>query len=524
MLHHKCMMAKAKWLMLLLLFATGATHAEEAAVSENLELRRDAKNAFYTYNYPSVDADGNPIVLSSAMVSWRPSYDPKDSIETVLIFCHVTITTNYECPSSYMDEGSLGSDVGIIQTLPVMGLTYERLRHSIIIMPDYEGYGVTKDRPHPYLSQRLTARQVVDAVTYGLQLYQKLVEACTNPPLQSDWKTFCMGYSQGGAVALATQRHIEENGLSEELHFSGSLCCSGPYDLVANMQYYVEDDGNSHGVSTAHRKNKLSMPVVMPLILKGMCDTHPDMKAQKLTDYFSKKFLDTGIIGWIEDKAKDKSEQKKTDDITKLFYEQAEKGLTASDGTVYTPQEMQQMFTTHSRSFGITGYTYIVYADMREVLRSDCYKYLSNRDSMAIVPEQPCGAMQNLHRALVDNSLVEGWEPQHRIVFLHSKYDTIVPYDNYESFVAAHPDADYRHEELSGDHLDAATSFFSGLLTTGYKKHFEWLAEGPQIPTDIISLQSNPSEASRIYDLSGRQVVRRTRHGIYIQHGRKVVY
>jgi len=38
--------------------------------------------------------------------------------------------------------------------------------HCIVIASDYEGYGLTKDRAHPYMVQNLTARQVADAVTY----------------------------------------------------------------------------------------------------------------------------------------------------------------------------------------------------------------------------------------------------------------------------------------------------------------------------------------------------------------------
>lgn len=85
--------------------------------------------------------------------------------------------------------------------------------HCIIIAPDYEGYGITKDQPHPYLSQRTTAQQVADAVRYGLKLYEKTVSEGTIPallPMKSDWRSFCVGYSQGGAVSLATQRLIEE--------------------------------------------------------------------------------------------------------------------------------------------------------------------------------------------------------------------------------------------------------------------------------------------------------------------------
>jgi hypothetical protein len=42
----------------------------------------------------------------------------------------------------------------------------------LVILADYEGYGHTASRPHPYLYQELTARQVVDAVRYGIALYK----------------------------------------------------------------------------------------------------------------------------------------------------------------------------------------------------------------------------------------------------------------------------------------------------------------------------------------------------------------
>ena len=44
----------------------------------------------------------------------------------------------------------------------------------------------------------------------GLELYQKMAkESETLLPMKSDWRSFCMGFSQGGAVSLATHREIE---------------------------------------------------------------------------------------------------------------------------------------------------------------------------------------------------------------------------------------------------------------------------------------------------------------------------
>ena len=92
--------------------------------------------------------------------------------------------------------------------------------------------------------------QVMDGVAYGLELYQKLVASNQALPFKSNWRTFAYGYSQGGAVALAVHRYIEQNDLSEELRFRGSICGDGPYDLIATLRYYLEDDGKSYDTST----------------------------------------------------------------------------------------------------------------------------------------------------------------------------------------------------------------------------------------------------------------------------------
>lgn len=91
-------------------------------------------------------------------------------------------------------------------------------------------------------------------------------------------------------MALATHRFIEQNGLTDELNFAGSVCGDGPYDPIATLMYYVKQY-NDHYV--------MSMPVVLPLILKGMCDSNPYMKNHQVSDYLSSDFLATGILGWL---------------------------------------------------------------------------------------------------------------------------------------------------------------------------------------------------------------------------------
>ena len=98
------------------------------------------------------------------------------AIESVHLYSHYTVTANSQCPTSattttldFIPLSTMfeGTDNDEKRT------AYNLVKRSIAIMPDYEGYGVSIDRPHPYLAEAVTARQVVNALTYGLELYGK---------------------------------------------------------------------------------------------------------------------------------------------------------------------------------------------------------------------------------------------------------------------------------------------------------------------------------------------------------------
>ena len=148
--------------------------------------------------------------------------------------------------------------------------------NCLVIMPDYEGYGVTANRAHPYLYQELTARQCIDALMYGKALYNSDPELENiRHPMRDDYRCMSVGYSQGGSVSMACHRFIEQCGLNKDLHFVGSLCGDGPYDPMATVMYYVKNDLEG---------KTMSMAVVLPLIIKGMLDTNPYMRNHKPED------------------------------------------------------------------------------------------------------------------------------------------------------------------------------------------------------------------------------------------------
>ena len=498
----------------------------QAEPSERLtKLHAFIKSTVYTFNYPTVNTAGERIVLSSALVAWTPDdgYDG-DSIESVHIYSHATIGSDEERPST----DGFSKEQLMLQTLPrrtygdyAGDVRADYVGRCIIIAPDYEGFGVTKDVPHPYLSQRLTAQQVLDGVNYGLDLYRKLAAEKSDDdpllPIKSDWRTFAIGYSQGGAVTLALQRLIEEEGLAESLHFKGSICGDGPYDLIETMRYYFEDDGTSYGAETDHRKGICTYPVVVPMIIKGMCATHPAIAPYPIEDYLSQQLLDTNVLAWID------SKEYTTSQMSKMWYDQLQSGLDA-DGRHYSPEQMAEMFSSPKED-KVSGH-------LDKMFTTATFDYLNNADNLSVVPAEAANAQQALHRALADNSVVTGWEPRHPIQFYHSRSDMVVPFGNYLAFRDAHPDGEgsiYRINDTfsEDDHMTAAISFFAELcLTEGIVNDFEWICETAN-STGIISVNGSwlmVQGSDAWYTLDGLKLQGKpTQKGIYINKGVKKV-
>lgn len=445
----------------------------------------------YSFKYPSVDANGNKVILSSLMgVPRRHFQIGFAKPNNLLIGCHETITSNWECPTNYNNGGSFKTGVGMM----LMYTRYDRIRQPccLVIMPDYEGYGLTASRAHPYLYQELTARQVVDAVRYGLALYNKQIGFTDFSNFEDGWQSVSIGYSQGGSVALAVHKFIEENGLDEMLHYAGSVCGDGPYDPVAHLRYYVTDDGENYNISdndkTTHDAGTVTMPIVMPLILKGMCDSNPLMRQHSVDEYLSPKFLSTGSLEMIEAKKNPKKkDQFSTEAVTKRYQEQCKNGTnnwvhvtdpysteTGSYRLFYSSAEICQMFYKTTKPFLIFG-DYTVFGRLHEMLTPDSYKYFTTTSNFEdangnrVLPTKR-GFMEDLHRALESNNLTVGWTPKHRVGFYHSTYDTVVPFVNLCSFVKNQNGLTYYFSDVSSGARMAAGGAYPSHVTADRTK------------------------------------------------------
>ena len=245
-----------------------------------------------------------------------------------------------------------------------------------------------------------------------------------------------------------------------------------------------------------------------------MLDTHPDMQTHKLEDYLSQQFLDTGIMDWIASKTFT------TGDLSKKWYQQLQAGLDAN-GRHYTPAQMAELFYSPSSND--------VWGKLDKLFTPGFYAYIQASKDFETVPTERGDVWQDIHRAMMDNSLCTGWEPQHRIQFIHSRGDMVVPYGNYLAFRDAHPDDEGELFRIDNsinttDHTAAGTQLFTNLVLGSYGEYFTWLDESPN-PTSLKpAFAERNGEGTAWFTLDGRRLNSRPKaKGLYIYGGKKIL-
>ena len=196
--------------------------------------------------YESIDTDYDLITLSGKVV--MPA---NGKFDRYILVSHYTIGSDREAPSNaYPLEGLLCS----------MGYA--------LICPDYIGYGVTRDKVHPYLVMDITAMNVVDMYLSVKNFF----EAAGIRPKYDD--IYLLGYSQGGATTMAVEyiietlynRVLEDDPIQIRRVFAGG----GPYDVQATYNRFVTTDVADY-------------PIAVPLVLQGMIvGNHLDLDPQKI--------------------------------------------------------------------------------------------------------------------------------------------------------------------------------------------------------------------------------------------------
>ena len=199
--------------------------------------------------YWSTDPQGDSLLVSGRVYLPKRRY-----LNGIVIANHYTMTSDIEVPSNMISMESVFT-----------------MKGYAVIMPDYVGYGLSRDEVHPYLHWRSAAQTAIDLLNYLPALLTHYGYSYSNDVIIS-------GYSQGGAVALGVARMIEE--MQDECETDWTIrklyAGAGPYDPAATYLYSLERD-------------TMGIPAAIPLIVMGLSDAY-DLDF-KLEEFFREPLL-----------------------------------------------------------------------------------------------------------------------------------------------------------------------------------------------------------------------------------------
>jgi hypothetical protein len=95
----------------------------------------------------------------------------------------------------------------------------------IVVAPNYAGYDISTLGYHPFLNAEQQSGEMIDILTAARKALPNTMSSATS----DGGKLFVTGYSEGGHVAMATERALEASGAT----VTGAAPMSGPYALEA---------------------------------------------------------------------------------------------------------------------------------------------------------------------------------------------------------------------------------------------------------------------------------------------------
>jgi len=170
----------------------------------------------YSVTYKTTNVEGEDILASGAVL-----LPISDEVLPLLSYHHGTFTEDLQAPSHYYK----GEEVLLAGTL------FASLGYAVV-MPDYLGYHVSSDYPHPYEHAKTLASASFD-------MLQAAKELLNEEEININDKLFLTGYSEGGGATMALHHHIEKN---SDWKVSMSAPGGGAYNKTATMTEYLALD------------------------------------------------------------------------------------------------------------------------------------------------------------------------------------------------------------------------------------------------------------------------------------------
>jgi pimeloyl-ACP methyl ester carboxylesterase len=176
--------------------------------------------SIYRVTYPTKDLNGTPINASGLLVIPKTT-----SAVSLITFDNGTIFDPQQAPSLFNPSSQLHYWIPVIAALG-----------SVVIVPDYLGYGITSNIPHPYQHAASLASATADLIVATKQILQDEKVNWNN-------KLFLAGYSEGGYAAMATLKLLQEQ-YAGTFKVTAASLGAGAYDITNTAKYFLSRNEN----------------------------------------------------------------------------------------------------------------------------------------------------------------------------------------------------------------------------------------------------------------------------------------
>ncbi|MFL6619677.1 MAG: alpha/beta hydrolase family protein [Povalibacter sp.] len=180
--------------------------------------------------YNSIGAANEPATASGALMVPAGTDAACTGSRPILLYAHGTSTDKAFNIANVQDQEN---GEGLLMALVFVSQGY------IVVAPNYAGYDTSSLNYHPYLNAEQSANDMIDALAAA----RSALPTAEAPTTNASDKLFVTGYSQGGHVAMATHRALQNAGTA----VTASAPMSGPYALAAfgDAVFYGQVNGSA---------------------------------------------------------------------------------------------------------------------------------------------------------------------------------------------------------------------------------------------------------------------------------------
>ncbi|MCQ2174524.1 MAG: hypothetical protein MJY61_05255 [Bacteroidales bacterium] len=316
----------------------------------------------YIFNYQSTDENGDPIILSGSAIfpNNQEGATRRWELDNVTLFSSDLEALYEDCPS--------------IAGSPAM---LRVLFNSLVVIPDFEGYGVSANRAHPIFHSRVLARQAIDCELAAIEL-ARLKRA----DLAKNYATYNIGVSYGGMTALQVHKQLEttaDRNIRSLVNITSTYCSSPLLDVNT----IIEDATGKSAIDNPWRLTSAMKAAVATGALPDSC---------RISTLMSEGYNNTKV---------------------------------KVDGEIYT---LQEMLDTKIYDFETITSAYYAcdFKTVKAILSEELTNGYSGMESTALFKE--------VYKAISLDNPAYGWTPSRPVLIEHSQNDEVIPY--YSTFYA----------------------------------------------------------------------------------------